>query len=291
MVKYSTYVKDNFDKVRHLPQSQRFAAIAAMYRAEGHGGAKPKAKVEGKGLIGDIGRGVGSVADVFGLGLEMDKKKSKAKGACPMCGMMPCQCPRDKAKGAGLEMPKKKAPRARVSVPEKLVKVMPNIEPQYAYMTAPLGESVPMGIGSRLEVGVGMGMPDKMTTPFGSRPKRGRKARPRGGVLDVPMVSPADAPSADAPADAPADVSGGGIISSALGMLGLGLPMGVKDKGKMSAAKMKKIVAHIRKHKGPTFVKHLKGAGFFDDMTRGISQGFNMVPGASLLANAVGALI
>jgi hypothetical protein len=133
-----------------------------------------------------------------------------------------------------------------------------------------------------------MGMPDMMKTHFGSeadvkpagaKPKRkgvkGGALPPSLGIfgMGLPVESKA------------ADVSGGGLLSSALGMIGLGLPMGVKDDGKMSDAKMKKVVSHVRKHKGPTYVKHLKGAGFFDDAFRGISQGFHMVPGASLLTS------
>ena len=255
-MKYTDFVKSKYDSVRHLPSKERMAEIAKMWRASGH--AKPanvrstpasrvmpkKEKVKGKGLFGlDL-----NIPNLAGGALHPRKVKPQESDLTLVARNVPAN--------------------------------------QFAYMTAPFGDAVPIGIGSRMQVAPGMAMPDKMTTPFGNAPpKKERKSKKvkGGGLLSeglsmlglgLPME---DKPK---PEGNPKPVEGGGLLSESLSMLGLGLPMGMKDSKKphkLSDAKMKKIIAHVRKHKGATYTKHLKGAGFFDDAFNGISQGFNAV--------------
>ena len=92
-------------------------------------------------------------------------------------------------------------------------------------------------------------------------------AQAKGGKLKVKKEKP---------------VHGGGWLSTGLSMIGLGLPVGMKDDNKLGKAKLAKLVAHVKKHKGPAYVKHLKGAGFFSDLADGVSQGFSAVVNPAL---------
>jgi len=77
MTAYTDFVKANYDKVRELPNKDRFKKLAEMFKAQ-KGKAdvvkapkEKKSSAKGAGLIGDIARGVSQVADMFGAGEEM----------------------------------------------------------------------------------------------------------------------------------------------------------------------------------------------------------------------------
>lgn len=71
-MQYRQFVKENYDRVRHLPVKQRMAAIAKLWHAH-------KTGAKGAGLFGDIGNAVDGIGSLFGLGLEK-QKKSKGRG-------------------------------------------------------------------------------------------------------------------------------------------------------------------------------------------------------------------
>ncbi len=64
---YRQYVKENYDRVRHLPQKERMSALAKLWHAH-------KTGAKGAGLFGDIGSAADSIGSLFGLGLEKQKK-------------------------------------------------------------------------------------------------------------------------------------------------------------------------------------------------------------------------
>lgn len=81
MSAWTDFVKTHYHKVAHLPNKERFKALSAMRKSGAKGG----------GLISDIAHGAGSIADVFGLGMDMKKKKRtrKAKGGVLTAGALP----------------------------------------------------------------------------------------------------------------------------------------------------------------------------------------------------------
>lgn len=94
MTVYSEFVKAHYGKVAHLPHKERFKALGEMWK-----------KQKGGGLISDIAHGVGSAADMFGLGLKLEKKKRarKEKGGVLSAGALPEKPKRmRKAKGGVL---------------------------------------------------------------------------------------------------------------------------------------------------------------------------------------------
>jgi len=86
-MKYTEFIKENYAKVKHLPQKERFAKLAQMWHASKGKGSK------GAGLFSDIAHGVGSAAEMFGLGLpKLEKKKrmsKKEKGGMLSAGGLP----------------------------------------------------------------------------------------------------------------------------------------------------------------------------------------------------------
>ena len=77
-MKYTEFVKANYHKVAHLPHKERFKHLGAMWKKE-----------KGAGLFSDIGHKVSDVAGMFGLGLDMPKKRGrKAKGGLLTAGAL-----------------------------------------------------------------------------------------------------------------------------------------------------------------------------------------------------------
>lgn len=58
MSAYTDFVKKHYGSVRHLPPKDRMAAIAKMWRAQGHSGTH-KRKAKGGGLVESVGRFLG----------------------------------------------------------------------------------------------------------------------------------------------------------------------------------------------------------------------------------------
>ena len=79
-MKYTEFVKANYDKVRNLPAKQRMKAIAEMWK-KSKGGA-----VAGGGIGSDIGNAVDSIGSLFGLGLEKRKRGRPAKKGGAVAG-------------------------------------------------------------------------------------------------------------------------------------------------------------------------------------------------------------
>lgn len=103
-MKYTEFVKANYDKVANLPAKQRMAKLGQMWKASGHasakgkgvvggseggmfikrkGGKRGKKQVKGKGLLSMLSPPLG----IFGLGMPEDKgatggkmKKVRGKG-------------------------------------------------------------------------------------------------------------------------------------------------------------------------------------------------------------------
>jgi hypothetical protein len=80
-MKYTEFVKANYSKVAHLPHKERFKHLAKMW-------AEHKANnTKGGGFLGDIAHKAGDIAGIFGLGLDMPKKRGrKPKGGALSSG-------------------------------------------------------------------------------------------------------------------------------------------------------------------------------------------------------------
>ena len=65
---YQEFVKENYPRVKHLPNNQRMTVIGKLWKSSGH------AKEKGAGLLGNAGSVIDSIV---GLGLKKRKKAHK----------------------------------------------------------------------------------------------------------------------------------------------------------------------------------------------------------------------
>jgi hypothetical protein len=246
-MKYTEFVKANYDKVANLPAKQRMAKLGQMWRASGHssgkgvvggseggmfikrkGGKRGKKQVRGKGLfnLGSIlGLGMPEGGDVAGGKMRKVRGKGIISDALGAFGLgVPAKKRGRKAKGKGV--------------------VGGDVDS---------ADEKGSGIISDALGAFGLGMPAK---------KRGRKAKGKGV--------------------AGGDVAGSGIFSGMLGAIGLGMPNNIKhkhykrmvalekelhEKGKLSPVKHNKLKVYHTLH----------GSGFFDSLWSGIKKGASTV--------------
>ena len=68
---YQEFVKENYHRVKHLPNNQRMTVIDKLWKSSGH------AKEKGAGLLGNVGSVIDSIV---GLGLKPKKAHKRVKG-------------------------------------------------------------------------------------------------------------------------------------------------------------------------------------------------------------------
>ena len=254
-MKYTEFVKANYDKVSHLPPKQRMAELGKMWKKSGHasgkgvvggseggmfikrkGDRKGKKQVRGKGIISDA-------LGAFGLGMPEEQGKGVAGGKMKRARKM------KRVRGKGIISDALGA--IGLGVPEG--------------QGVAGGDVAGGGIISDALGAIGLGVHKK---------GRGRPAKGKGVVGG--------------------DVAGGSIPGDIMRfMTGLGLPDKVKlkhlnrmkalekemhEKGKLSAAKHNKLKVYHALH----------GAGFFDSLWSGIKKGVSTV--ASVVPHAISAI-
>ena len=255
-MKYTEFVKANYDKVANLPAKQRMAKLGQMWKASGHSSAKGKgvaggseggmfikrkggkkgkaSKVRGKGIISDV---LGSV----GLGVEPEGGDAKGSGILS-----------DLVGSVGLGM-KKRGRKPKGGNVVGGATVGGDIADQI--------KSIP-AIKSFLDMGslFGLGM--------GGSGVAGGDAK-GGGLLDGMLKTVVESVLGGGVAGG--DAKGSGLFSSILGSVGLGMPDKIKskhlnrmkvlekelhEKGKLTAPKHQKLKVYHTLH----------GAGFFDSL-------------------------
>ena len=289
-MKYTEFVKANYDKVANLPAKQRMAKLGQMWKASGHSSAKGKgvaggseggmfikrkggkkgkaSKVRGKGIISDVlgsvglgvepeggdAKGSGILSDLVGsVGLGMKKRGRKPKGGSVVGG---------DAKGSGILSDlvgsvglgmKKRGRKPKGGNVVGGATVGGDIADQI--------KSIP-AIKSFLDMGslFGLGM--------GGSGVAGGDAK-GGGLLDGMLKTVVESVLGGGVAGG--DAKGSGLFSSILGSVGLGMPDKIKskhlnrmkvlekelhEKGKLTAPKHQKLKVYHTLH----------GAGFFDSL-------------------------
>lgn len=260
-MKYTEFVKANYDKVSHLPPKQRMAELGKMWKKSGHasgkgvvggseggmfikrkGGRKGKKQVRGKGILS-------SALSAFGLGMPEDEGKGVAGGKMKRTRKM------KKVRGKGI-------------ISDAL---------------GAIGLGVPEGQGVAGGDVEGKGIISDALGAFGlgvHKKARGRPAKGKG-VAGGSVVG--------------GEVAGGSLnfFDALKTIIGLGMPDKVKlkhynrmkalekemhDKGKLTAAKHNKLKVYHTLH----------GAGFFDSLWSGIKKGASAV--ASVVPHAISAI-
>ena len=302
-MKYTEFVKANYDKVAHLPVKERMVQLGQMWRKSGH--ADKKVHLKGKKLVvgeeggmfikrkGEKGRkmrkvrGKGIISDALGaFGLGMPEGKGIAGGSDEGKGMKK-RGRKPKGKGvAGGEVEGGNIAEGGLGVLMDFGNFMKNLTSHLSGRGVAGGEVGGKGVaggevgGKGVAVGEveGKGIISDTLGAFGlGMKKRGRKPKGKGVVGG----------------DVAGGSKGGGIFSGILGAIGLGMPEKVKQKhfnrmialdkelhskGKLSPVQHNKLKVYHTLH----------GAGFFDSLFSGLKKGVSAV--ASVVPHAITAI-
>ena len=303
-MKYTEFVKANYDKVANLPAKQRMVKLGQMWKASGHSSSKGKGVVggsEGGMFIKRKGRkdrkmrkvrGKGIISDTLGaFGLGMPEGKGVAGGSDEGKGMKK-RGRKPKGKGvAGGEVEGGNMADDALGTFMNFGNLMKNLTSGHLFGKGVAGGEVDgKGVtGGEVE---GKGIISDTLGAFGlGMKKRGRKPKGKGivggseggsmfgSMLDVGNFAK--------------HASGGGIFSGILGAIGLGMPEKVKrkhfnrmialdkelhSKGKLSPVQHNKLKVYHTLH----------GAGFFDSLWSGLKKGASAV--ASVVPHAITAI-
>ena len=244
-MKYTEFVKANYDKVANLPAKQRMAKLGQMWKASGHssgkgvvGGSEGGMFIKRKGRKGvKKARGKGILSDTlgaFGLGVEPQAKGGRMRRVRGK-GILS-----DTLGAFGLGMPESGGDIAG-------------------------GDAQGSGILSDTLGAFGLGMK-----------KRGRPAKGKGVAGGSLGAVHNDVASLG---------KGAGIFSGVLGALGLGMPNKVKQKHYNRMVALDKQLHSKGKltpvqHNKLKVYHTLHGAGFFDSLFSGIKKGVSSVVSA-----------
>jgi hypothetical protein len=288
-MKYTEFVKANYDKVANLPAKQRMAKLGQMWKASGHSSSKGKGVVGGseggmfikrkggKGRKMSKVRGKGIISDALGaFGLGMPEGKGIAGGSDEGKGMKK-RGRKPKGKGvAGGEVEGGNMADDALGTFMNFGNLMKSLTSHLSGRGVAGGEVGGKGVaGGEVE---GKGIISDTLGAFGlGMKKRGRKPKGKGVVGG----------------DVAGGSKGGGIFSGILGAIGLGMPEKVKQKhfnrmialdkelhskGKLSPVQHNKLKVYHTLH----------GAGFFDSLFSGLKKGVSAV--ASVVPHAITAI-
>lgn len=265
-MKYTEFVKTNYDKVSHLPPKQRMAELGKMWKKSGHasgkgvvGGSeggmfiKRKGGAKGKGRVKKVrGKGILSTAlDAFGLGMPEDAGKGVAGGKMKRTRKM------KRVRGKGIISDALGA--IGLGMPEDAGKGVAG------------GDVEGKGILSTALDAFGLGVHKKGR----GRPSKGK------GVVGGSVAG--------------GDVTGGGLtfFDALKTIIGLGVPNKIKQKHYNRMVALEK---HLHTKGKLTPAQHnklkvyhtLHGQGFFDSLWSGIKKGASAV--ASVVPHAISAI-
>jgi len=248
-MKYTDFVKANYDKVAHLPVKERMVQLGQMWRKSGH--ADKKVHLKGKRLV------VGEEGGMF----------IKRKG------------------GKGGKGGKGKRVRGKGIISDVLGSVGLGVEPKGGNVVG--GDAKGSGIFSDLLGSVGMGMKKRGRKPKGGNVVGGAtvggdvkglsmagKDAKGSGILDGILKSVVESVlggGVSGGAVAGGDAKGSGLFSSILGSVGLGMPDKIKSKH-LNRMKVLEKELHEKgklspnKHRNLKVYHTLHGSGFFDTL-------------------------
>jgi len=238
-MKYTDFVKANYDKVAHLPVKERMVQLGQMWRKSGH--ADKKVHLKGKRLV------VGEEGGMF----------IKRKG------------------GKGGKGGKGKRVRGKGIISDVLGSVGLGVEPEGGNVVG--GDAKGSGILSDLLGSVGMGMKKRGRKPKGGNVVGGATVggdAKGSGVLDGILKSVVESVlggGVSGGAVAGGDAKGSGLFSSIFGSVGLGMPDKIKSKhlNRMIALEKElheKGKLSPNKHRNLKVYHTLHGSGFFDTL-------------------------